>query len=145
MSLYLPFVTWNNENSRLRPGVPRTNYAESQPADKREHLAKNKYTYFLRAHELIDVSFIKQTDAQLASWKTFWADVRDGRQFVYRDDDSYRRAGEGHIAGTGKIAGALTSGGTDNQRPATMEGNLEWQEDDVFGYWIVTLHARKVQ
>ena len=150
MSVFKPFFEY--PGGILKPGVPFDSYQMNKQAEKHEHQAKNKLTYYVRDHELFSVSFSKQlggpvgeTDT-MALWWLFRAAVKDGATFIYHDDDSYEFAGGGAIAGdAGLVCGDLSSGGTDRSLSVTIEGDIQVSPDEPWGYWTASATMRVVQ
>ena len=115
-NLFFPMISYNHEFNNFRPGAARADWREPQATERHTHTAGDgsMFTYFVGDRKTFEITFVKQTRAQIdGAWQSWWDVVKSGPLFWYHHDDSYYYA-DGTVDADGTIdAGELQTAGTD--------------------------------
>ncbi len=142
--LVKPF--FNTMGGGILPDVAEENTVETKAVERHDQIAASgkRQSYLVGSRAFRDVTYRWQDSTQKALWETFWDAVKDGTIYQYYDDDTTPIAGTSTIASTTLIAGSTTGTAALTTTDMVIENTeLIFDEEEIYGYWSVTIRQRE--
>ncbi len=136
----------NIPGAGVRPGVAEADVVERKAVERHDQVSANgkRQSYLVGSRAFRDVTFRWQDSTQKTLWETFWTAVKDGTTFRYYDDDSQPLAATTTICATTLLAGSNTAADAVATTDMVLENTeMSFDEEEIYGYWSVTLQMRE--
>jgi hypothetical protein len=136
----------NYAGGGIQPGVAEENTVDRKAVERHDHVSANgkRQSYLVGSRTFRETTFRWQDSTQKTAWESFWTAVKGGQTFQYYDDDSIPIAGSSTIASTTLIAGSTSDSDAVVTTNMVLENTeLTFDEEEVYGYWSVTLQMRE--